>query len=384
MSNDKEQGFLDDYSSNKKLNEAVIQQMGGFEAFSENAQDISNHGIDGGFSGFIYHNDTISFAQNNRDVILESLKSDAQDFGSESVPEMMSHWRSLEGFSQDEIAEALYSNDESLDAHTSVYNALAWYAGEKASNEYTNAIDELESQYSEEKVVDTIQEIIDSNHPLTDDQIIVLKNIDEFANEKGLEVSQVEYNNDVTNGRSGDYVEVTLTNYKLDESGSFKDDVVIHLDSKIVEIDTGDNSQTFSYDELKHDFQSMKNELNEAMRDEYTVSVLHNDNQLTKVSIYEMESQVDFLLTGDVQEKAIDVNGERVAWKSGDNVVVDFSGEKDSLKQNLANLVESKSSESGLNIVSLSEISDFSSKIDNLQTGKDKENVKQIDNDLEM
>lgn len=70
MSDNKEQGFLNDYSSNKKLNEAVIEQMGGFESFSENAQDISNHGIDGGFSGFINYSETVEFSQNNRDVIL--------------------------------------------------------------------------------------------------------------------------------------------------------------------------------------------------------------------------------------------------------------------------------------------------------------------------
>ncbi|WP_180061848.1 MULTISPECIES: hypothetical protein, partial [unclassified Acinetobacter] len=118
--------FLNEYSSNKKLNEAVIEQMGGIEAFTENAPDVSNYGIDGGASGFIYYEDTIKFSQDNREVILDALKEDAQEFGHESVPEMMAHWKSLDGFSQDEIAEALYSNDENHEAHTSVYNAMAW------------------------------------------------------------------------------------------------------------------------------------------------------------------------------------------------------------------------------------------------------------------
>lgn len=321
MSDNKEQGFLNDYSSNKKLNEAVIEQMGGFESFSENAQDISNHGIDGGFSGFINYSETVEFSQNNRDVILQSLKDDAQEFGSESVPEMMSHWKALDGFSQDEIAEALYSNDDALDAHTPVYNALAWYAGEKASNEYANAIDELESQYSDEKVVDTIQEIIDSSHPLTDDQKEILKNIDEFANAKGLEVSQVEFNDDATNGRSGDYIEVTLTNYKLDDAGSFKDDVVIHLDGKIIEIDTGDKSETYNYAELKADFEPLKNDLNEAMRDKYDVQI-HNreDNDIIKVSTYEKDEAINqFDNTKDSFTSILSVNDKPVAEHTNDN-----------------------------------------------------------------
>ncbi|WP_180061844.1 MULTISPECIES: hypothetical protein [unclassified Acinetobacter] len=139
--------FLSNYSSNEKLNKAVIEQMGGFKAFAENAPEIANNGIDGGFTGFTYHEDTLKFAQDNRELILDAMKETVDNSGwYESVPEMMGKWTDLKGFSENEIAEALYSNDENHEAHTSVYNAMAWYAGTTASHEFVSAIDEIQTE----------------------------------------------------------------------------------------------------------------------------------------------------------------------------------------------------------------------------------------------
>ena len=191
----KEQGFLNDYSSNQKLNEAVIEQMGGFESFAENAPDISNHGIDGGFGGFIYYSDTVSFAQDNREVILDALKEDAQEFGHESVPEMMANWKSLDGFSQDEIAEALYSNDESHEAHTSVYNAMAWYAGEKASYEYVNAMDDLEREHSKEYEFDSLGDAV-VEHYAGDKLENPIYELEDKLNDLNISVIDIEVDQD--------------------------------------------------------------------------------------------------------------------------------------------------------------------------------------------
>lgn len=379
MSDNKEQGFLNDYSSNKKLNEAVIEQMGGFESFSENAQDISNHGIDGGFSGFINYSETVEFSQNNRDVILQSLKDDAQEFGSESVPEMMSHWKALDGYSQDEIAEALYSNDDSLDAHTPVYNALAWYAGEKASQEYANAMDSLDREFAPETTFHEMNDLINSGHEISQDKIEFLKNLDEY-----MDKNELSYGDITIGDKSIDYGEITIeiTNMKKID-GEYQDDVKIEIDNKGILVSGSEETFT-KVGDANADFSEIKNALDKELRDEVSVSILHSDNQLTKVSVYEMDNQIDFFLKGDAQEKAIDINGERVAWKSGNDVVVDFSGDAGSTKEKLAEAIEVKGSDSNFNVISLSEASDFSSKIDNLQNGKDKENIKQIDNDLEM
>ena len=66
---------------NKKLIKAVIRQLGGRDSL----QDIANHGIDGGFSGFIYHSDTVKFFKRNRAEIVELVKEMADELGEEPI-----------------------------------------------------------------------------------------------------------------------------------------------------------------------------------------------------------------------------------------------------------------------------------------------------------
>ena len=263
----KEQGFLNDYSSNQKLNEAVIEQMGGFESFAENAPDISNHGIDGGFGGFIYYSDTVSFAQDNREVILDALKEDAQEFGHESVPEMMANWKSLDGFSQDEIAEALYSNDESHEAHTSVYNAMAWYAGEKASYEYVNAMDELEREHSLDTTFDTVQDLINSGHDISSDKVEFLNNLDNYLDENDLSVGSVTIGDQAHD--FGD-IEIEITNMKH-VNGEYLDDVTVQVDDKGVWVSGAED--TFSkIEDANQDFSGIKNALDNELVNDVSLS----------------------------------------------------------------------------------------------------------------
>lgn len=42
---------------------AVVRQLGGWERFTEQAPDITSHGINGGYSGFIYYAETHAFAK---------------------------------------------------------------------------------------------------------------------------------------------------------------------------------------------------------------------------------------------------------------------------------------------------------------------------------
>ena len=46
---------------------STIKQFGGFESFRESAPDVSNHGIAGGFNGFIYYSDTCDFFKRNKE-----------------------------------------------------------------------------------------------------------------------------------------------------------------------------------------------------------------------------------------------------------------------------------------------------------------------------
>jgi len=99
------------------------------QELKETCTDIANYGIDGGFSGFIYYSDTVAFFDANKDEIIEHAKEQASDFGV-GVFEMISGFNCLNDVSQDEVAEAIYSD---TDDSTYVRNALAWYAAEEAA-----------------------------------------------------------------------------------------------------------------------------------------------------------------------------------------------------------------------------------------------------------
>lgn len=120
-----------------RLAAAVIRQSGGWQAFKENAPDISNHGIDGGFHGWIYTADTVAFYRANRAGIVDWLAQTADNFGCDPVG-MLASWRCLQGCSQAEILATIAGTEIS----DTVANGLAWGIAEDAANRYVNACEE--------------------------------------------------------------------------------------------------------------------------------------------------------------------------------------------------------------------------------------------------
>jgi hypothetical protein len=120
---------------------AVVRQMGGWQSFCDHAPDITRHGINGGFAGFIYYADTEPFAKRNRSAIAEMASNQASDFGT-SVTEMIQGFGCFRGNVQTdiEIGEALYAGKNDEDGHN-MLNALAWYAGEEVARAYCDAFD---------------------------------------------------------------------------------------------------------------------------------------------------------------------------------------------------------------------------------------------------
>jgi len=115
------------------LTEAVIRRIGGPRSEAlQTLGDVANHGADSGFSGFTYYKDTHSFYGRNRKLILNAIQEDADSFGT-SIDEMMKGWRSLSGVSNPLLALS-YCNDDT----TTVENALAWYALERAASTVEN------------------------------------------------------------------------------------------------------------------------------------------------------------------------------------------------------------------------------------------------------
>lgn len=117
---------------------STIRQFGGFEAFKESASDVVNHGICGGFHGFIYYTDTVAFFKRNREHILTILRNDAECFD-QGLLEMVQGFRCLgSDYSLDEIARAIYAGKG--DGVAQIYNCLSWYAGETVCRLYTDLI----------------------------------------------------------------------------------------------------------------------------------------------------------------------------------------------------------------------------------------------------
>lgn len=118
---------------NTKLIKAVIKQLGG----REDLQDIANHGVDSGFSGFIYYTDTVKFFKANKTEISELVKEYADDFGTDSVS-VVAGFNCLTDDSEtrESIARCLWGRVR--DDDTQVANALAWFAAEEVARYETD------------------------------------------------------------------------------------------------------------------------------------------------------------------------------------------------------------------------------------------------------
>lgn len=140
--------FLKECNVNPKLAGAVIRQFGGWEDFKERAHDVANHGINGGYCGFIYYDETTAFAKKHKKVIIENIKQFADDVG-ENFTKVIADFNCLKnsGITDDDVITALMyprSCDEYI--ITQVYNALAWYAGETVAHEYADYVYIIENE----------------------------------------------------------------------------------------------------------------------------------------------------------------------------------------------------------------------------------------------
>lgn len=146
----------------KKLTDlqiAVIEQMSGDDNIKtledvsntyilETLKDVANYGASGGWNGFTYYSDTVKFFDDNKDLIMESLKELASDLG-EGLLEMISSFRCLHNeYSVDEIAEVIFANSEY--GEYAIKNALSWYALEEVAiqlyddiTDYLNNMEEV-------------------------------------------------------------------------------------------------------------------------------------------------------------------------------------------------------------------------------------------------
>lgn len=130
-------------STIEKLVYAVNKQMGG--SLQDYASDISNHGINGGFTGFIYYSETVPFAENktNRKNIISLLEEQAADFGIEVV-EMVSGFGVFRNNAMDEETRRdlyRYLSETTCKTNT-IPNLMAWFAAEEAARYVVDQLEE--------------------------------------------------------------------------------------------------------------------------------------------------------------------------------------------------------------------------------------------------
>ena len=126
----------------EKLAEAVIAQFGDWGSFTEQAEDVVNHGIDGGFGGFTYYSDTVAFAKENLDSIKELIAEQADGFGISGPIEFIKGFNSLnDNYTIDDIGKIYYGQDENHVDYRHIMNALAWYAAEEVCRAYVDALE---------------------------------------------------------------------------------------------------------------------------------------------------------------------------------------------------------------------------------------------------
>ena len=121
---------------------AVVNQIGDWQSFQESAPDITAHGIDGGFHGFIYHADTEAFSKANIEAIGELISEQAQDLGYDSTFAMIRAFNCFKGETLSDI-ELFRAITGKTDRHfePNILNGLAWYAAEEVARSYCDAME---------------------------------------------------------------------------------------------------------------------------------------------------------------------------------------------------------------------------------------------------
>ena len=134
---------------NKKLINAVIENLGydnkNDPELIQQLKDITNHGIGGGFGGFIYYSETTSFFNENRKEIIELVKDMSFELG-DGMIEMVASFNCFKNMdlTLDEIGDVLFGVDtENVNEKMIIKNGLSWFAGEEVARHLVDQLEEV-------------------------------------------------------------------------------------------------------------------------------------------------------------------------------------------------------------------------------------------------
>lgn len=118
---------LKNNSDYKTLINAVISRVG-----MDNIENINGHGIDGGYSGFIYHSDTHAFAMRYRKLIVKLLEEQANELGEEVVGMVAGFGVFRRSQMDNEDKKELYKYlGGGKCQQSAITNVMAWFAAEE-------------------------------------------------------------------------------------------------------------------------------------------------------------------------------------------------------------------------------------------------------------
>ncbi len=125
---------LAENSDYRVLINAVISNIG-----MNSVMDVVNHGIDGGFSGFIYYSDTHKFAMQYRKLICKMLEQMADDLG-EDVVKMVSGFGVFRNspMDQDDKKDLYKYIGGGRPEQGTITNVMAWFAAEEVCRMFEN------------------------------------------------------------------------------------------------------------------------------------------------------------------------------------------------------------------------------------------------------
>lgn len=115
-------------TSHPTLARAVLRAVG-----RDSIEDLARHGADAGFLGITYTRDTVAFWRRHRAEIMDLATEQAHSMG-ETVLGMVMSFRCLKGYSEDEIADAIYGRDGG-DAVDVIRNSMTWFACEEMARQ---------------------------------------------------------------------------------------------------------------------------------------------------------------------------------------------------------------------------------------------------------
>jgi hypothetical protein len=120
-------------------------------ALSGNLADCAKHGADGGFSGFIYHRETIAFFLHNHKDIVKNLEITAKELG-EDIIKMVQNFgvfRYSTPPTVGEVGKALWDTVKLSNNLTPLYNVFAWFCLEEISHIWYRYLEENPDYYAE-------------------------------------------------------------------------------------------------------------------------------------------------------------------------------------------------------------------------------------------